>query len=120
MNPKKNKNASPPEPPAEPPVENTGEENQGSEPNYNSPPEPPAEPPVEDSSKPIDSSKPYKLEDGTFGEHGTLKYYIKHKTRKQVERGNKMVFADDGTECGYHANLTKDDFNRRRKSGEIL
>jgi len=68
----------------------------------------------------IDASKPYKDKDGNFWETGLQKYYIKHKTRKQIEKGGKLVFEDTGIECAHHLNLLPAEVKKRKEKGEIF
>jgi len=68
----------------------------------------------------IEFAKPYMDEDGNFYENGKRKYYIKHKSRKQIIKNGKMIFEDDGTECPYFENLLPDEVKRRREAGQIF
>jgi len=70
--------------------------------------------------KAIEASKPYKDKDGNFWENGLQKYYLKHKTRKQVEKKGILIFEDTGHECHYHLNLLPAEVKRRQEKGEIF
>lgn len=104
-------------PPPSPPVDEKKDEKG---PEYKTPLPPEESEKKGEESKPIDMSKPYKTADGQFGEHGMIKYYMKDKKRKQIEKDNKMVFADDGTECSYFPNLLPNEVKKRREAGEIF
>ena len=70
--------------------------------------------------KAINAAKPFKHKDGSFWENGLQKHYIKHKTRKQIEKNGIMIFSDTGHECHYYLNLLPAEISKRREKGEIF
>lgn len=65
-------------------------------------------------------NKPYKDSDGRFIQNGKVKYYLIHRTRKQIESNGIMIYEDDNTECGYFENLTEQEAKLRREMKQIF